>query len=41
MCLPQIIFVSSDSEKEEFDEYFADMPWAAVQFDPEVSMHSS
>ena len=29
----QIIFVSSDSEVDEFNEYFEEMPWTAVPYD--------
>jgi len=29
----EIIFVSSDQSKEEFDNYFAEMPWVAVPFE--------
>lgn len=28
----QVVFVSSDQESEEFDEYYGKMPWAAVKF---------
>ncbi|XP_071108207.1 nucleoredoxin-like [Haliotis cracherodii] len=28
----QIVFLSSDEEKEDFDEYFSTMPWLAVDF---------
>lgn len=29
----QIIFVSSDSDADEFNEYFEEMPWTAVPYD--------
>ena len=28
----EIIFVSSDSDEDEFKEYYEDMPWTAVPF---------
>lgn len=28
----QVVFVSADHDSEGFDEYFAEMPWAAVPF---------
>lgn len=31
----EVIFVSSDEDQEGFDEYYAKMPFAAVQFDKE------
>ena len=29
----EIIFVSSDGEKSDFEEYYASMPWLALKFD--------
>ena len=29
----EIIFISHDEEEKEFDEYYKDMPWAAVPYD--------
>lgn len=28
----QVVFVSNDSDQEGFDDYFEEMPWAAVPF---------
>lgn len=28
----QVVFVSSDSDQESFDEYFGEMPWTAIPF---------
>ena len=28
----EVVFVSSDSDQEGFDDYFEEMPWAAVPF---------
>lgn len=35
-CLPrpaQVVFVSADNDQEGFEEYYAEMPWAAIPFD--------
>ena len=29
----EVVFVSSDHDKDGFDEYYGEMPWAAVKFD--------
>ncbi len=29
----EVVFVSSDHDKEGFEEYYAEQPWAAVPFD--------
>ena len=29
------MFISSDSEQQEFDEYFGEMPWTAVPYPSE------
>ncbi|XP_046576930.1 tryparedoxin-like [Haliotis rubra] len=29
----QLVYLSSDEEKEDFDEYFSTMPWLAVDFE--------
>jgi nucleoredoxin len=29
----EVIFVSSDHDSDGFEEYYAEMPWAAVPFD--------
>ncbi|XP_067672016.1 tryparedoxin-like [Haliotis asinina] len=31
-CVLQVVYLSSDEEKEDFDEYFSTMPWLAVDF---------
>lgn len=31
--LMQVVFVSSDSDDSEFDEYYGEMPWSAVKYD--------
>jgi len=36
----EIVFVSSDRSQEQFDEYFEEMPWAAVPFDNKGEMAS-
>ncbi len=28
----EVVFVSADNEEGEFDEYFTEMPWAAVKY---------
>ena len=28
----EVVFVSADNEEDEFDEYFAEMPWTAVKY---------
>lgn len=32
----EVVYVSADHDKEQFDEYFAEMPWTAVPFDSEL-----
>lgn len=32
----EIIFISLDHDKNEFEQYFKTMPWLAVPFDPEL-----
>ena len=34
----EVVFVSSDNSKEEFDHYFGEMPWKAVEFTQEKTM---
>ena len=29
----EVVFVSSDSDQEAFDEYFQEMPWAALSYE--------
>lgn len=31
----ELVFVSSDQDQEGFDEYYADMPWPAINFEAE------
>jgi len=32
----EVVFVSSDRSQEQFDEYFGEMPWAAIPFNNKV-----
>ena len=32
----EVVYVSADHDQEQFDEYFAEMPWTAVPFDAAV-----
>lgn len=34
----EVVFVSSDSSKEEFDHYFGEMPWKAAEYTQEKTM---
>ena len=31
----EVVWVSSDEDFEEFEDYFEEMPWLAVEFEPE------
>ena len=31
----EIVWISGDEEEEEFDDYFEEMPWLAMPFEPE------
>lgn len=33
----EIIFVSSDNDKESYQEYYGQMPWKAMSFDPKLN----
>lgn len=36
----EVVFVTSDRTNEQFDEYFAEMPWAAIPFDNKSEISS-
>lgn len=36
----EVLFVTSDRTQEQFDEYFAEMPWAAIPFDQRAAISS-
>ena len=32
----EVVWISGDEDEEEFDDYFAEMPWLAVPFEGEI-----
>merc|ERR1719188_1717308 len=36
----EIVFVSSDNNQHEFDEYFAEMPWLALPYERRQDQHT-
>ena len=37
----EVVFVSADESEEEFKEYFAEMPWLALDFSQKAASRES